>query len=528
MPISKILPDGKVEIFNANTGEVRAVLPEELPQYNPKLVSQYQAMKQKQQASQANEQAMMQLGQKGMIDPAEIAKSDPQIALKLAEQGGFQPKPSAKEEEKVDKFKDVEKNLNLLIENLDQVKSRGPVGGGFSEFMSKMSGGASNPDVADYEALRQSMIGGLARTISGEVGVLTDSDIARAEKLLPKISDDPRVAEKKIENLKKLIGNQTGESAQTAPPQSNPVAEQAAKLSQASVVPAQQPGIAVQTAKKRANDQTKLNPLNQFVYDNVAKGPVGDAAEGLLSILYPRLRETARRSAKGEEIGADQLIGAGGELATTAIPFAGPGGAIAKGALSGVVHGATAPGESAMGRAGGAFGEGVLGGALGGLGKVIPKVMHPFKTVGDMKSKAVTDAAGKVVTGDKIFSALEKGAENLSPTVRDGYLKFLNKSAPILKGKELPIGQAVDMAANAGDAYTQAGKVGKAASAKFNDVLSKSLRGEIKTIAPKVASANNLFSKLYNVQSGIGPIAKGAAVSAGVYALLSKLGVGGH
>ena len=504
MPIARINPDGTVKIFNSQTGETKDVKPEELAQYNPKMVGEYHAMASK----QSSENPVDQL-------------ANVKATQELQDMAAGKPQLSAKEEEKVGKFEDVESNLNLLLENLAEVDSRGPVGGGLSTFMSKMSGGASNPDVADYEALRQSMIGPLARTISGEVGVLTDQDISRAEKLLPKISDDPRAAEKKVANLRKLIGNQTGKEA---PAGVNPMAQHAASQSPASVVPAD--GMAVQVAQQRAGK--KLDPFNQFMYDNVAKGPVGDAAEGLMSILYPRLRETARRSATGQEIGADQLVGAGGELATTAIPFAGAGGVIAKGALAGAVHGATAPGESAMGRIGGAFGEGALGGVLGGVGKAIPKVMHPFKTVGDMKSKAVADAAGKTVTGDKIYSLLEKGAENLSPTVKDGYLKFLTKSAPALKGKSLPIGQAVDMAANAGDAYTQAGKVGKAASAKFNDALSKALRGEIKTIAPKVSSANNLFSKLYGVQSGIGPIAKGAAVSAGVYALLSKLGIGGH
>lgn len=524
MPISRINPDGTVKIFNSNTGETRDVKPEELAQYNPKMVPQYQSMLQEHQAGQANEQAMMQLGQKGMIDPAEIAKSDPQIALKLAEQGGFKPKPSAEEEKKLGKFKDIESNLDVLLENLNEVDSRGPVGGGLSEFMAKMTKGASNADVSDYEALRKSMIGPLARAISGEVGVMTDQDISRAEGLLPKVSDDPRLAEKKVANLRKLIGNQTGNTpAPTAV--GNTVADQAAQQSPGSVMASEgQPGMAVQVAQQRSQQGKKLDPFNQFMYDNVAKGPVGDAAEGLLSILYPRLRETARRSAKGQEIGTDQLVGAGGELATTAIPF-GPGGAIAKGVLAGGVHGATAPGESVMGRAGGALGEGALGGAIGGIGKVIPKVMHPFKTVGDMKSKAVTEAAGKTVAGDKIYAVLEKGIDKLSPTTRDGYKKLLEKSAPIFKGKELPISQAVDITASAGDAYNAAGKAGKAASAKFNDALSKALRTEIKSVAPKVSKANSLFSTLYGVKSGVGGMAKQAAVGAGVYALLSKLGL---
>ena len=45
MPISKILPDGRVEIYNTKTGEIKQVTPEELPAYNPKMVGQYLQMK---------------------------------------------------------------------------------------------------------------------------------------------------------------------------------------------------------------------------------------------------------------------------------------------------------------------------------------------------------------------------------------------------------------------------------------------------------------------------------------------------
>lgn len=481
--------------------------------YKPKEVDEFISTKKK-------EAATLQLGQQGVIDATDLAKTDPQTALKLVQQAGYKPKTSDKEKEKVAKFEDVGQNLDLLVENFGQVKSKGPVAGGISTFLSGLTGGASNPDVADYEALRQSMIGPLARTISGEVGVLTDRDISRAEKLLPKISDDPRVAEKKIENLRKLIGNQTGQP-QPQPQQQAPQSQNPSIVSNQEVGLPPQPGLPTQTAQQGS----QLGPINQLVYDNVAKGPVGDAAEGLLSILYPRIREATRQSATGQQVSPDQLLGAGGELAATAIPFA-KGGLVAKGILSGAVHGATSPGESAVNRTGAAVGEGLLGGALGKVGEVAPKILRPFKTVGEMKQAAVAEASGKTVAGDKIYSALEKQAEKLSPTVKDGYLKFLQKSAPMLKGKDLPISQAVDLAANANDAYTQAGKVGKAASAKFNDALSKSLRGEIKTIAPKVAKANQLFGLLYGAKSGVGSTAKTAAIGAGVYALLNKLGIG--
>lgn len=62
-----------------------------------------------------------------------------------------------------------------------------------------------SPNVASYNAFRDSQIGPLARAISGEVGVLTDRDIKRAEGLLPKITDSPEIAQQKLSRLKSVL-----------------------------------------------------------------------------------------------------------------------------------------------------------------------------------------------------------------------------------------------------------------------------------------------------------------------------------
>jgi len=62
-----------------------------------------------------------------------------------------------------------------------------------------------NADVSTYNALVQASIGPIARVISGEVGVLTDKDIARAEKMLPTTTDTEEEVTKKIQQLRDLI-----------------------------------------------------------------------------------------------------------------------------------------------------------------------------------------------------------------------------------------------------------------------------------------------------------------------------------
>lgn len=62
-----------------------------------------------------------------------------------------------------------------------------------------------NEGISTYEALRKASIGPIARSISGEVGMLTDKDIARAEGLLPKVTDTAAERKEKLRLLRQAI-----------------------------------------------------------------------------------------------------------------------------------------------------------------------------------------------------------------------------------------------------------------------------------------------------------------------------------
>ena len=495
----RFLPDGTVEIRNKKTGETKIVKPNELPNYG----ISYGTYKTELEAAKSVQTPT----------PLEIIKE-----------------PTETQQKEVGKYQDVSNNLDLLLENYGQVKDKGPIAGRSAEFFSSITKGASNPDVADYEALRKAMIGPLARTISGEVGVLTDRDISRAEGLLPKISDDPKAAQKKVENLKKIIGQKVDTpSAEQFPPESIISAPQTSQISPAF----QRAQENMQTIPTTQQPISSGDPIMDFIQRaRTGTGTTKNKLEPnfLADMLLGRAANIQRKQNRGEQVSTDERIGAAGQAINRLGQFTPGLGMLFKAGVGGAIEGATTPGKTfdERAKAAGLQGGGQL--ATAGILKGLNKVVHPFRTVGEMKQAAVAQAQGKTVSGDKIYSNLEKAADRLSPTVKQGYKKFLEEAKSEFVGQNIPIDKATDLASNANDAYTAAGKVGKAASAKFNNVLAQSLKEQIKLVAPKVSKANDLFRMLYGAQRGAGkiviPTAIGAGASAGIYALLNKLGVG--
>lgn len=155
------------------------------------------------------------LTQKDILD-LKLKAADKGYQLVQKEDGTFDvvttgeiPK-TEKQKEQVQKLTDVAKTIDLLEKNLNEVEWRGRGPGDIGKLLSGLSGGKLFGETTDYEALRKSLIGPLARVISGEVGVLTDKDIARAEDLLPKVSDDKATALRKLANLREMIKEKGG------------------------------------------------------------------------------------------------------------------------------------------------------------------------------------------------------------------------------------------------------------------------------------------------------------------------------
>lgn len=112
---------------------------------------------------------------------------------KTAEGGGKPLTPT--EAKTLGDFGSVVYTLNVINDKLQKIEQRGPVVG-------QVRGrNPYDPDAQEIENLVTSVVPGLARGVFGEVGVLTDTDVARYMKLVPNIRTNPESARRAFRNL---------------------------------------------------------------------------------------------------------------------------------------------------------------------------------------------------------------------------------------------------------------------------------------------------------------------------------------
>lgn len=113
---------------------------------------------------------------------------------KAAEGGGGKPLTST-EAKTLGDFDSVVYTLNVINDKLRKIEQRGPIVG-------QVRGrNPYDPDAQEIENLVTSVVPGLARGVFGEVGVLTDTDVARYMKLVPNIRTNPESARRAFRNL---------------------------------------------------------------------------------------------------------------------------------------------------------------------------------------------------------------------------------------------------------------------------------------------------------------------------------------
>lgn len=158
---------------------------------------------------------------------------------------------------------------------------------------------------------------------------------------------------------------------------------------------------------------------------------------------------------------------------------------------------------------------------LEGAGKAVSSVgelVKSFQPAAKILERAAEmSKVGDVhLSGDNLLSSVENSVKNVSPTQRTAINKFLETAAEDWGGKKFSIQDAVDLLKNANKSYTAAGQAGKAASATFNDALSKSINAELSVVAPEVEAAQQSLRTAYERSGVLGKIFSPTNIGRGI------------
>lgn len=157
---------------------------------------------------QKDNAAMMELAKQGVVNVADIAKTNPQLAQKAINQGAEPKKAMSADEEKKQRSKDLaERIVTQLEEQYYQGQetpelASGRVGGLFQDLLSKAG---YNPKLKIYNATVASDRPILARA-AGEVGALTEAEQEAAIKQLPSAYSTADEANLGFQELRKRLG----------------------------------------------------------------------------------------------------------------------------------------------------------------------------------------------------------------------------------------------------------------------------------------------------------------------------------
>lgn len=206
MPIAQINPNGTVKIFNKNTGEVRDVAPEELQNYNPALIGEYQAKLQEQQNVTSAAKAI----QEGKVRIGDIpAEQRLTVASEIDKAGGVIPgTPSAADKKKKDSMTAVTNFINNLEKHYQAAGGAEvdvPIISRIMGMGKTVSGKLGfNQDATLYNNEKEGFTGTL-KSLAGESGPLTKDDWARLAKLLPGLGAQSREAKGAFNDLRSQI-----------------------------------------------------------------------------------------------------------------------------------------------------------------------------------------------------------------------------------------------------------------------------------------------------------------------------------
>lgn len=94
--------------------------------------------------------------------------------------------------------------LNVLSGLMQNYQAQGPIGGGLTQLLNAITGGAYNPAVSAYDSGSRGALGTIIKAL-GDTGALSEGDQTRALELLPKTTDSEEAAKYKYQQLIQIL-----------------------------------------------------------------------------------------------------------------------------------------------------------------------------------------------------------------------------------------------------------------------------------------------------------------------------------
>lgn len=394
----RILEDGRVEIKNKNTGEVKVVTADQLPNYGvsySKYATELEAFK--------------KVGGKTIATITEIPTAT-DAKNKAAYQGSLGL-------------------IDVLEQNYStakggEFKGLGAIPGGT---MKNIAGKLNLDKPAGIYNREKSGFTANLKTITGDTGVMTQKDYERIESLLPKFTDDPEMATQFFKDMRQIIANKFG-----------------GEVSESQYQKPELRGGAL-----GQSDNPILNLIAGVVpgsSEYATKDVPEYYAKGLPGSYKEQLAERSDISQKSEK--------AKSEIGTIT-------------ALLGL-------------------GQGALNKIKGwGKGSALVK-----------RAEVAAESQAKL-SANKVLESAEKLLEKASEADKPAVQKMLANAKEILSNKIFTPQEALDKITQYNKAYTTTGAAGKSAKAFFNDIMSKSFRNEMATVAPDVFKAQQTLKAAF-------------------------------
>jgi len=500
MPISKILDDGRVEIYNSKTGQVKQVTPEELPAYSPTLVGDY-----------------LKIKNKAVTPVEELANVKAKQELENIKTGGLETGTSEQLFKKASASRAVKEMESTYgrgdAENVGTNKDISLSGSsGISRGVTKVKRAVAgflgiNPtlteDINKYRSQRAIAIGMLTQAFGS--GTPQEGESKRLIESAPDINSTNAEAEAWFEGVRNLIGQKDTETS-TEKKKAEPEKETGI-LEKGFNTFVKEPATQIYNVAKDIGTGVSLNSGEiQSAIDDLSK--TATQAEQLAkSTDDPEQKAKYQKMAQETRDKIDKITG---DVTGSFSEDIGQSN-IERGLRTGVNIGAAAEAPALLGIGKKLISTGVekapsITKAVVKSPKEIINKVNPFNIVSNKRKVAVKalEDAGVVIDETKIAEDLVNYVDKAPLTMKKKVQQYALDAIDRFKNPSASITETLENLTSANEsAFLQSGNAGRATASKVEKLVGDSIRKQLAEKAPDVAAANKAFEMLYKGKKAI-------------------------